>query len=72
MNVFDARIIWKPRNLIWGLALLELPFDVNFTSTKYRPICLPTDDSEDYAGVTAIATGWGTLNATSGNLSKVI
>lgn len=27
-----------------------------------RPICLPTDTSEDFAGRIAVATGWGAVN----------
>ena len=51
-------------------ALLRLKKAVDFcTHSHIRPICLPTDTSESFAGVDAIVTGWGTTSS-GGSLSS--
>ena len=45
-------------------AMLKLKQAVDFCAYPHiRPICLPTGTSEDYAGVEAIVTGWGTTSS---------
>ena len=44
--------------------MLKLKQAVDFCAYPHiRPICLPTGTSEDYAGVEAIVTGWGTTSS---------
>ena len=45
------------------LALLKLDKPVQFTRTV-SPICLPQSSLFDYAGRSAVATGWGKLKET--------
>jgi len=53
-------------------SMLRLKNAVNFASYPHiRPICLPTDTSETYAGVTATVTGWGTTSS-QGSLSSTL
>ena len=41
-------------------ALLKLKTAVDYCAHSHiRPICLPTDTSQKFAGVEAILTGWG-------------
>ena len=43
-------------------ALLRLANPINFEAvSNIRPICLPADASQTYAGNSATITGWGTL-----------
>ena len=48
------------------VALLKLDKPVQFTRTV-SPICLPQSSGLDYAGRTAVATGWGRLKETRDN-----
>ena len=42
-------------------AMLKLQKAVDYCAYPHiRPICLPTDTSQTFAGVEAILTGWGT------------
>ena len=51
-------------------AVLKLKNAVDFCAHPHiRPICLPTDTSEKFAGVEAIVTGWGTTSS-GGSLSS--
>ena len=51
-------------------ALLKLKKAVDFCAHPHiRPICLPTDTSENFGGVEAIVTGWGTTSS-GGSLSS--
>ena len=44
------------------IALLRIDPPVVFTNNEFiRPVCLPDDTSEAYAGKTGTITGWGTL-----------
>ena len=46
----------------WDFALLELSKDIDFMKhPKIRPVCLPENTLEDYAGQTASLTGWGLI-----------
>ena len=46
----------------WDFALLELSQDIEFVKhPKIRPVCLPENTLEDYAGHTASLTGWGLI-----------
>ena len=48
---------WTENN---DFALLKLQKAVDYCAhTHIRPICLPTDTSQTFAGVEAIKTGWG-------------
>ena len=50
-------------------ALLKLKTAVDYCAHSHiRPICLPTDTSDNYGGVEAIVTGWGTTSS-GGSLS---
>ena len=41
-------------------SMLKLKSEVDYCSYPHiRPICLPTDTSDNYAGDKAIVTGWG-------------
>lgn len=42
-------------------AILEVDRDFDMSDGTIRPICLPINPGEDYAGQTATVTGWGTL-----------
>lgn len=42
-------------------AILEVDRDFDMSDGTIRPICLPTNVNEDYAGQTATVTGWGRL-----------
>ena len=42
-------------------ALLEIDC-IDFTD-EIRPACLPTDDRDDYVGVNATVTGWGSTES---------
>ena len=45
-------------------SLLKLEDAVDFCSHPHiRPVCLPTDTSNTFAGVDAIVTGWGTTSS---------
>jgi len=59
----------------YDLSLLKMKSAINFEDYPHiRPICLPSDTSEDYAGFTATVTGWGTLSSggsTSDQLREV-
>ena len=51
-------------------ALLKLKLKIDYcTHPHIRPVCLPTDTSENFAGVDAIVTGWGTTSS-GGSLSS--
>ena len=44
-------------------SLLELAKSVTWSLYRHiRPVCLPTDTSEDYVGQLATVTGWGALS----------
>ncbi|KAG7309979.1 hypothetical protein JYU34_004502 [Plutella xylostella] len=43
------------------IALLELNERVNISETV-KPVCLPHNDENSYAGATGIAAGWGSIN----------
>ncbi|XP_045136520.1 trypsin-1-like [Portunus trituberculatus] len=46
------------------IALLKLSEPLDLTQVEHiRPVCLPADDSNTYAGEDATATGWGTLQS---------
>merc|ERR1712215_508052 len=45
----------------FALLKMEEPVDF-FTNQHIRPICLPTNPSNQYVGAKAIATGWGRIN----------
>ncbi|XP_028170665.1 transmembrane protease serine 9-like [Ostrinia furnacalis] len=53
------------------IALLKLNEPVNVTDTV-KPICLPKDDGQTYAGVKAIATGWGSLTEEKNHSCKLM
>ena len=53
-------------------AMLKLKKNVDYARHPLiRPVCLPTDKSETYAGVTATVSGWGT-NASNGDLAHYL
>lgn len=53
------------------VALLKLDKPVQFTQTV-SPICLPQSSVMDYAGRTAVATGWGRLKETRDNDTETV
>jgi len=70
MNV--ARIISHPTyrgkssGFDYDFALLQLDSVISF-SANIRPVCLPSDVNEDYAGRSAIYTGWGKTESGRGS-----
>lgn len=47
----------------YDFALLKMKNAIDFDAHPHiRPICLPEDNSQDYSGLTATVTGWGTLS----------
>jgi len=48
-------------NFDYALLKMQEPVDF-FTNQLIRPICLPTNPSNQYEGCPAIATGWGLIN----------
>ena len=58
--------------LNYDFSMIKLDREVDFQAyPNIRPICLPTDPSETYTGVTATVTGWGTTSY-GGQLSNVL
>ena len=52
---------WTGNN---DFALLKLKKAVDYCAHPHiRPVCLPTDTSQTFAGVEAILTGWGTKSS---------
>jgi len=48
----------------YDFSMLKLKSEVDFCSYPHiRPICLPPDTSDNYAGDKAITTGWGTTSS---------
>ena len=43
------------------ISILKLKTPITW-SNKVRPVCLPSDASKSYAGVTGVASGWGRLS----------
>ncbi|CAL4255854.1 unnamed protein product, partial [Meganyctiphanes norvegica] len=54
----------------YDFALLELTETIPFNNV-IRPVCLPKDGSNDYAGEDGTVTGWG-LTSNDGSLSDVL
>merc|ERR1712215_190807 len=57
----DPKIGLKKINYDFTLLKMQEPVDF-FTDQHIRPICLPTNPSNQYEGCPAIATGWGRIN----------
>ena len=56
----------------YDFSLIKLTTAVDFAAhPDIRPVCLPTDTSNDYSGVTATVTGWGTTSS-GGSQSKTL
>ena len=48
----------------FDFSMIKLDNEVDFTTnTNIRPICLPTNILETYAGKTATVAGWGTTSS---------
>jgi len=62
--------LYDTSNLRNDFSILTLKEPVTFSS-EVRPICLPSDTSEDYAGQVATVSGWGTLSS-GGNQPTVL
>ena len=55
-------------------SMLRLATPVDFfkqSSSHIRPVCLPEDDSQTYAGEDTLVTGWGTTSS-GGSTSTVL
>jgi hypothetical protein len=52
-------------------ALLTLAEPVNW-SREVKPICFPIGEPQQYEGIQATVSGWGTLTANSGQLQNVL
>ena len=59
----DYKIIPGEEVKQFDIALLKLETAVDFMNTLIRPVCLPEQDNQDYAGREATLTGWGFVNA---------
>ena len=58
--------------LINDFTMLKLQKAVDYCAYPHiRPICLPTDTSQTFAGVEAILTGWGATSL-NGSLSSTL
>jgi len=54
-------------------SMLKLMKDVDFCRHPHiRPICLPTDTSDDYAGDVATVTGWGSTSYGGSSSNKLL
>lgn len=63
---------YDPKEINFDFSLLKLNYTINFSKHPHiRPICLPTNATEDYEGFLATITGWGTLSS-GGSLSSVL
>ena len=52
----------KKRHVVFDFALLKLDKEISFMAhPKIRPVCLPDNNSEDFAGQDATLTGWGLI-----------
>ena len=52
----------KKGHTVYDFALLKLEKEINFMAhPKIRPVCLPDNNSEDFAGQEATLTGWGLI-----------
>lgn len=59
-----AKIVEHPsyntKTLNYDFSLIKLKSKVNFAANSHiRPVCLPTSNSNNYAGEFAITSGWG-------------
>jgi len=56
----------------YDFSLLKLASDIDFEANSHiRPVCLPTDSTNTYAGQKATVTGWGTTSS-GGSTSNVL
>ena len=63
---------YNERTTNYDFALLKLRTPVDFCAKAHiKPVCLPTDASQTYAGSVATVTGWGTTTS-GGNLSSTL
>ena len=52
----------KKGHIVFDFALLKLDKEINFMAhPKIRPVCLPENNLEDFAGQDATLTGWGLI-----------
>ena len=55
---------YNDNTINYDFSMLKLKNAVDFCSHPHiRPVCLPTDTSNNFAGVDAIVTGWGTTSS---------
>ncbi|XP_045100949.1 clotting factor G beta subunit-like [Portunus trituberculatus] len=53
---------YDPKGYDYDIALLQLEETLDLSKNKQlRAVCLPKDDSKNYAGMKGIASGWGRL-----------
>ncbi|XP_063883975.1 trypsin-2-like [Scylla paramamosain] len=53
---------YDPKGYDYDMALLQLEETLDLSKNKeLRAVCLPKDDSKNYAGMKGIASGWGRL-----------
>jgi len=63
---------YNDRTLNNDIALLRLSETLDLSQHKQlRAVCLPADDSKNYAGMMAIASGWGTLSSGGSQPSRL-
>ena len=63
---------YRPYQKPNDIALLRLDRLVDFAANPHiRPVCLPTQTNQSYAGQNATATGWG-LTAEGGDKASVL
>jgi len=61
---------YSSSTLDYDFSLLKLDSAIDFASNEHiRPVCLPEDDSNTYAGQQATVTGWGTTSS-GGSVSQ--
>jgi len=55
---------YSSSTLDYDFSLLKLDSAIDFAGNEHiRPVCLPADDSNTYAGEQATVTGWGTTSS---------
>merc|ERR1712117_537771 len=61
---------YNPGTTDMDFAILELDEELTWTD-KIRPACIPENDANDYVGVDATVSGWGTLSS-GGSIPEIL
>lgn len=72
-NEYAIHPNWNPSTLANDIALIKLPYSLNFTD-EISPICMAPMTEPDHAGDTLLVSGWGKtaeIGGISNTLNKV-